>query len=105
MKSRIMYVECKAQGLNGRGRICRVTFSKTGRTAYYKELAFRRVGDGYKYNHIEVSSGDEYWIPGPKRRGGDRLYGQPGVPIDEDVREEYWTAIRNQPARRNQATT
>jgi len=28
---------------------------------------------------------------------GDRLYGAPGVDVDEDVRMEYWTKIRHQP--------
>ena len=32
MKSRIMYIECKSDGLTGPARIGRVTFSKTGRT-------------------------------------------------------------------------
>jgi hypothetical protein len=31
-KTRIMYIERKAEGLNGPARIGRVTFSKTGRT-------------------------------------------------------------------------
>jgi len=33
---RIMYIECKAGGLTGGARIGRVTFSKTGRTLYYR---------------------------------------------------------------------
>jgi hypothetical protein len=49
-----------------------------------------------------VETGDDYWISGPKRRGGDRLYGsvQP-VEVDEDVRVEYWRDIRGQPERSN----
>lgn len=35
-------------------------------------------------------------ITGCKRNGRDRLY--PGtIEMDEDVQEEYWTEIRNQP--------
>jgi hypothetical protein len=34
--SRIMYVESKAESLNGPARIGRVTFSKTGLSIYYK---------------------------------------------------------------------
>ena len=37
MRSRIMYVESKAEGLSGPARIGRVTFSKTGRTLYYQQ--------------------------------------------------------------------
>jgi hypothetical protein len=42
--------------------------------------------------------GEDYWISGCKRDGRDRLYGERlPVPIDEDVREEYWTQIRKLP--------
>lgn len=103
MKSRIMYIERKAGALTGDARIGRVTFNKTGRTIFYGEQIFRRiVGGGFKSNYFEATSGEEYWISGPKRRGGDRMYGsvQP-VLIDEDVRTEYWRDIRDQPERIN----
>ena len=49
-------------------------------------------------DYYDVATGERYWISGCKKRGDDRLYG--GVtPIDEDVREEYWTTIRGQPGR------
>ena len=35
-RSRIMYVECKADGLEGPAVIGRVYFSKTGTSLYYK---------------------------------------------------------------------
>ena len=57
---------------------------------------------GFKANYMETSSGEEYWISGPKKRGGDRLYGTGRVEIDEDVRVEYWTKIRCQPESRDQ---
>jgi len=34
MRSRIMYIESKAESLNGPARIGRVTFSKTGCTLF-----------------------------------------------------------------------
>ena len=34
MRSRIMYIESKAEGLSGPARIGRVTFNRTGRTLY-----------------------------------------------------------------------
>ena len=101
---RIMYLECKAGSLTGEARIGRVTFSKTGRTLYYRGLTFQSLkGAGFKSNYYCVETGDDYWISGPKRRGGDRMYGsvQP-VEIDEDVRVEYWREIRLQPARINE---
>lgn len=99
-----MYIECKS-GLNGRGRIGRVSFSKTGQTLYYAGREFRSLKGGYKANYFDVETGQEYWISGPKQRGGDRLYGQPGVDIDEDVRIEYWTSIRKAPSRVRETST
>lgn len=98
-KTRIMYIERKAEGLNGPARIGRVTFSKTGRTVEYGGRSFLKVSNGYKYNHIDTETRDEYWISGPRRDGQDRLYPQSSQPveIDADVRREYWTDIRRQP--------
>lgn len=105
MKPRIMYIESKAEGLNGTARIGRVTFSKTGQTIYYRGLEFMRI-KGFKANYLEVGSGAEYWISGPRKDGRDRLYsGRVAVEIDEDVREEYWTKIRGRPLRRNESQT
>jgi len=100
MGSRIMYVESKAEGLNGRGRIGRVSFWNNGKSLLYDGKTFRRLrGGGYKANYYEVESGDRYWISGPKKNGLDRLYCTPGIYIDEDVQEEYWRTIRNQPSK------
>jgi hypothetical protein len=98
---RIMHIEFKAGGLTGTARIGRVTFSKTGRTLYYRGLTFQSLkGAGFKSNYYAVETGDDYWISGPKRRGGDALYGgSMPIKIDEDVREEYWRDIRQQPDR------
>jgi hypothetical protein len=98
---RIMYIECKAGAITGAARIGRVTFSKTGRTLYYRGQTFQSLkGAGFKSNYYDVETGEDYWISGPKRRGGDGLYGG-GMPIDidDDVREEYWREIRGQPER------
>jgi hypothetical protein len=94
-----MYIENKSGGLaGGEAKIGRVTFSKTGSTIYYGGKSFRSLKGGYKANYVEISSGEKYWIPGPKRNGEDRLYGEMvPVQIDENVREEYWRDIRNQP--------
>jgi len=98
MKSRIMFVEDKSSGLTGAGRIGRVTFSKTGRTLYYRERAFRSLGGrGFKANYFDVETGEHFWISGPHRDGRDTLYCSGVVDIDEDVREEYWLDIRGLP--------
>jgi hypothetical protein len=101
MKPRIMYIENKAEGLTGSACIGLVTFSKTGRTLYYRGRAFRSLkGRGFKANYYEIATGDPYWISGPHRDGADRLYGErTPVLIDEDVRSAYWHEIRGIPER------
>src|SRR3954469_25360120 len=101
LAGRIMYIECKAGALTGDARIGRVTFSQTGRTLYYQGQKFQSLkGKGFKSNYYNVDTGEDYWISGPKRNGGDLLYGgSTPIEIDEDVREEYWRDIRRQPDR------
>ena len=103
MRSRIMYIEHKEDGLNGPARIGRVTFSKSGKSIYYRGRRFESLrGDGFKSNYLDVEVGEPYWISGCKERGGDRLY--PGViEIDEDVREEYWVQIRKMPEHKDRS--
>src|SRR5580704_6899540 len=98
-KSRIMYIESKAESLNGPARIGRVTFSKTGKSIYYRGQLFLSLkGSGFKANYRNQDTWEEYWISGPRRDGKDRLYvSNIPVEIDEDVREEYWTEIRKKP--------
>ena len=81
---------------NGPARIGRVTFSKTGRTIYYKGKAFRSLkGSGICSNYFDVETREEYWISGPKKNGEDRHWAGSGkVEIDEDVREAYLRDIR-----------
>ena len=80
-----------------------MSYSKTGCTIYYNDKAFQSLkGSGFKANYYEVETGDEYWISGPRRDGADALYAtNVTTPIDDDVREEYWTAIRRKPALRS----
>jgi hypothetical protein len=97
-----MYIEFKGDGLSGLARIGRVKFSKTGKTIYYAGRKLQSLkGSGFKSNYFDVETGDEYWVSGCKKRGGDRLYGGL-VEIDDDVREEYWTSIRGSPNRKDQ---
>lgn len=96
--TRIMYIERKAESLNGPARIGRVTFSKSGRTMEYRGQFFQKTV-GYKCNCFDVETGDYYWISGPRKDGRDRLYPQSSRPveIDEDVKYEYLTKIRGLP--------
>jgi hypothetical protein len=106
-KSRIMYIECKAESLNGPARIGRVTFSKTGKSIYYNGHLFHSLkGAGFKANYRNGTTGEQYWISGPRRDGQDRLYlSNVPVEIDEDAREEYWIEIRRKPELKNQSRT
>ena len=107
MASRIMYVEDKSGGLTGPARIGRVAFSKSGRTIEYAGRRFRSLkGSGFKANYFDVETGEHFWISGCRKDGADRLYaGGAPVEIDDDVRDEYWTSIRGQPERKDQATS
>jgi len=116
--TRIMYIENKGgdttehwwgttsspTNLTGPGRIGRVTFSKTGRSLTYRGKSFSK-SKAFKANHV-CETGEWFWISGPKKRGGDALYAT-NIPteIDEDVREEYWTKIRNRPERKHETRT
>ena len=99
VKSRIMYIECKGDGLFGAARIGRVTFSKSGSSLYYQGKTFQSLkGYGFKANYFDVETGEQYWISGCRKDGRDALYNT-DVIIDDDVREEYWIDIRNLPSK------
>lgn len=97
MLTRIMYIECKT-GKSDRGgaRICRVTYSKSGRTIRYRGLELRTLrGGGIGANYEDVKTGLQYWVSGPKQNGCDRHWAGGGpVRIDQDVVDEYWRTIR-----------
>ncbi len=95
-RSRIMYIENKSRGLEGDARIGRVYFSKSGKTLYYRGLRFQSLkGAGFKSNYYEVTSGEEYWISGPRKDENNRLYGgNRGVVIDENIKSDYLQLIK-----------
>jgi hypothetical protein len=75
-------------------RIGRVEFSKTGRTLYYDGRALTSRGSPW---YVDADTGEEFWIhPAPRR-----FKSRSSVPadIDEDVRVEFWTTIRQEPHR------
>jgi len=105
MKSRIMYVERKGDGISGPARFGRMTFSKSGKSLYYLGRRFQTLsGRGFKTNYFDCETGERYWISGCKKRGGDRLYAAT-IDIDEDEREEYWTEIRWLPEKQKTTRT
>jgi len=55
-----MYIE-QGGGLADAGRIGRVTFSKTGKTVHYGGRTLISTKSGYKYNHLDQDTREEYW--------------------------------------------
>ena len=99
-----MYMEYKGADVVGPARIGRVTFTKTGKSVDYKGRRFTTLrGRGFKANYYDTQTREHYWISGCKKDGRDALYSTV-VEIDEDVREEYWTQIRNKPEKKTVAS-
>ena len=74
-------------------RIGRVKFSKTGRTLYYDG----RVLPGGQPWYSDTETGESFWIhPAPRRF---KYPSSIPAEIDEDVRVEFWTTIRDEPQR------
>ena len=87
-----MYVENKDGTLDGvERRIGWVTFSKTGKTVYYRNRTLHRSkGQGIRGNHFDESTGEEYWVSGVKIRGSNAHRAErTGTRVDEDAVEEY----------------
>ena len=101
MKTRIMYIEHKADDLSGEARIGRVRFSKSGKSIYYGNQTFHSLkgtGAGFKANYYDADTEEEYWISGCRKDGADRLYGErKPIYIDEEVQETDWREIRQMP--------
>jgi hypothetical protein len=94
MKSRLMYIELKSDGVAGPARIARVTSSKTGATLYCDGRTLAPLkGHGFKANYFDTLTSEEFWISGPRSDGCDSLF-PTTVSVDRDVREEYWRDIR-----------
>jgi hypothetical protein len=99
-----MYMEYKGEDVVGPARIGRVTFNKTGKSVYYKGRRFSVLSrKGFKANYYDAETREHYWISGSKKDGTDALYSTI-VEVDEDVREEYWTQIRNKPEKKTVAS-
>ena len=89
---RIMYVENKDGDIDGvPGRIGWVTFSKTGRSVYYRGRTLKRAkGGGIRGNFFDEASGQEYWISGVKKEGSNTHCAESTqVEIDSDAIDEY----------------
>ena len=97
---RVMWIEQKNGGIVGPARIGWVQVKEKGKKLIYRGQSFRTLrGAGFKSNYYEMNTGEEYWITGCRKDGGNALYNTE-VEIDEDALEEYWLRIRNRPEQR-----
>jgi len=93
---RVMYVENKDGDIDGHtARIGWVSFSKTGKSIYYRGRSLQRLtGGGIRGNYFCGDTGDEYWVSGIKKRGTNAHWAEPvEIHIDDDAKDEY-EAIR-----------
>ena len=90
MRSEIIYVELKTgYNDNGPAWIGKGVFNRTGQTVYFNGQVLKR-GQGISANHFDLRTGEEYWISGVKKRGGDRHWAGSGkIEIDENILDEY----------------
>lgn len=90
MKSEIRYVECKD---TGEAWIGYCQFSKTGLSVYFNNKVLKRR-QGISGNHIDIETGEEYWVSGVKRNGMDRHWAEPGsILIDRSALDDYLKLI------------
>ena len=93
---RVMYVENKSGDIDGYdARIGWVTFSKSGRSIYYRGRTLKRSkGGNIMGNYYDEETHEEYWVSGVKKLGSNIHYAEPvSVVIDEDAKEEYFRII------------
>lgn len=86
----ILYIELKSgYSDDGPAWIGRVRYSKSGMTVYFNNKAFQRQA-GISGNYIDLETGEEYWISGVKKNGGDRHWAGSGkIMIDRKIINEY----------------
>jgi hypothetical protein len=96
---RLRYVELKSgHSDNGPAWIGYVTASKAGRTLYFNcrglmKLKGQRRGDAGG-NHIDMETGESFWVSGVKKNGEDRHWAGSGkVQIEAAAVSEYLKTI------------
>jgi len=76
MKYIIRYVELKGAAHTDADEawIARVWPSASGKTIYFNGMALKR-SSGSDSNHVDLETGDRYWVSGVKKRGTNRHWG------------------------------
>ncbi len=92
LNRRVMYIENKN---DGEARVGWVTFSKTGRTVYYKDKVLKHLKrGGISGNHYCEETNDEYWISGVKKDMSDRhKFGGGKIFVEKRILEDYLQII------------
>ena len=91
-EKRLMYIENKKGDIDGySARIGWVTFSKTGKTIYYRSKTLSRIkGGGARGNYSCEETGQEYWVSGVKKDGTNLHHaGTSSFHVDADALDEY----------------
>ncbi len=88
----LRYIELKSSAADdGPAWIASVRLSKSGRCVYFNNRALKRAkGGGIAGNHVDLESGEEYWVSGVKKDGRDRHWAGSGIVwIEAGVVDEY----------------
>ena len=88
----IMYIELKTgHADNGPAWIEKVRFSKSRRSVHFRGKTLLKIGGaGVAGNHVDVETGEEYWVSGVKKDCRDRHWaGSGAVEIDPAIKDEY----------------
>ena len=88
----LRYIELKSGfGDSGPAWIGRVTLSRSKTTVYFNGRALKKAKGGWiSGNYFDIETGEEYWVSGVKKNGGDRHWAGSGpVLVEQDAVEEY----------------
>ncbi|MEV6449393.1 hypothetical protein [Amycolatopsis sp. NPDC051716] len=100
MPRRIMYLQLKTGYNTDRGPswIAWVRFSKTWRTAYVHGRELRRWPGLFDANFVDVETGEEFWLSGPKRDRTDGRYSNARPLVESDAAARYDAFLAGAPA-------
>ena len=74
-----------------------VEFSRSWATARYRGRELRPASGLFDANFVDIATGEEYWISGPKRDRTDTRYGPASTLVDDDVHDAYEAFLRGVP--------
>jgi hypothetical protein len=98
MPDRVVFVQLKTGYPTDQGPcwICRARFTKTWQSVQFHGRTLRRQQTVYG-NFVDVESGEEWWVSGPKRDRTDARYSGQQPVVDDEVRAEYEAFLAGAP--------